>query len=256
MSTIAITRAPSATLAQCQLSFVDPQAIDLALATAQHQDYCRALGELGCELLELPALDAQPDAVFVEDVALVLDHLAIMTRPGAPSRRPESPTIEAALRTFRPIVSIQAPGTLDGGDVLRIGNQIYVGLSARSNPEAIEQLRQLVAAEGYVVTAVAIRDCLHLKSAVTAVRDDTVLINPACVDREAFAAYRQIEVDPQEAHAANTLRIGDRLIYPAGFPRTAQRLQDAGINLRLVDVSELQKAEGAVTCCSLIFSRS
>ena len=230
-------------------------AIDVDLAIAQHQDYERALETLGCRVIALPALEDQPDAVFVEDVALVLDEAAVMTRPGAESRRAEGASIATVLADFRPLLRIEAPGTLDGGDVLRIGRAIFVGQSARSNAAGIAQLRELLSPHGYTVQGVATRGCLHLKSAVTQVAPDTLLIQPAWVDAEIFASYRLIEVDPGEDHAANALRIGDSaVIHPDCFPRTQERLRDAGIKVIGVDVSELQKAEGAVTCCSLVFN--
>jgi dimethylargininase len=252
---IAVTRDVSRSLAACELSFVSRSVIDIDLATTQHHAYQEALQSLGCHVLALPALEAMPDAVFVEDVALVLDEVAVMTRPGAESRRAEGASIATVLADFRPLLRIEAPGTLDGGDVLRIGRAIFVGQSARSNAAGIAQLRELLAPHGYTVQAVATRDCLHLKSAVTQVAPDALLIQPAWVDAVIFASYRLIEVDPGEEHAANALRIGeDAVIHPDCFPRTQQRLRDAGIAVTGVDVSELQKAEGAVTCCSLVFN--
>ena len=179
-----------------------------------------------------------------------------MTRPGALSRRAESATVAAALGAHRSLRSIEAPGTLDGGDVLRIGRRLHVGQSERSNAEGIEQLRALLAEFGYSVEGVAIHGCLHLKSAVTALDDETVLLQPAWVDPTAFARYRIVEVDPSEEHAANVLRIGSAVISPACFPRTHARIRATGIEVVTVDVSELQKAEGAVTCCSLVFRAS
>jgi len=252
---IAITRTPSRSLASCELSFVPRAAIDVGLAIAQHRHYERALETLGCRVIALPALEEQPDAVFVEDVALVLDEVAVMTRPGAESRRAEGASIATVLADYRPLLHIEAPGTLDGGDVLRIGRAIFVGQSARSNAAGIAQLRQLLAPHGYTVQGVPTRGCLHLKSAVTQVAADTLLIQPAWVDAGIFAGYRLIEIDPTEEHAANALRIGESaVIHPDCFPRTRQRLEDAGIDVTGLDVSELQKAEGAVTCCSLVFS--
>lgn len=249
----AIVREISASIGNCEISFVSREPIDVELARQQHAAYQSLLTELGCQLIVLPAEDAMPDAVFVEDVALVLDEVAVMTRPGAPSRRTEGAAVAAALRQYRPLLAIEAPGTLDGGDIMRIGKRIFVGQSARSNAAAVEQLQTLLADQGYRVESVPMRDCLHLKSAVTAVADDTLLINPQWVSPDAFAGFRLIEVDPTEPHAANALRIGDVLVYPACFPRTKARLQAAGLEVRSVDVSELQKAEGAVTCCSLVF---
>ncbi|RZA17339.1 MAG: dimethylargininase [Lysobacteraceae bacterium] len=250
----AITRDVSPALARCELSFVERASIDVERARLQHAAHCDALESLGCEVIRLPAEAAFPDSVFVEDVALAFDEIAIATRPGAESRRAEGAAVLEVLGSFRRLLRIEAPGTLDGGDVLRIGKRVFVGISARSNAAGSEQLRELLAPFGYGVEGVATLDCLHLKSAVTQVAGDTVLINPAwLVDAAAFADYRCIEVDPAEQHAANAVRIGDALVYPDCFPRTLQRLRDAGIAATTVDVSELQKAEGAVTCCSVLF---
>lgn len=250
---IAITREVSASMADCQLSFVERQPIDLALARRQHAAYQQALREAGCEVIALPAADALPDAVFVEDVALVFDEVALMTRPGAPSRRAEGESVATALSPWRPLLPLQAPATLDGGDVLRLGRSVYVGASARSNDAAIDALRSALSPWGYRVIQVPMRECLHLKSAVTALDDHCLLINPDWVDPAHFGACQILEVDAAEAHAANILRIGSHWIYPACFPRTSARLRAAGYAPREVDVSELQKAEGAVTCCSLVF---
>jgi len=191
--------------------------------------------------------------VFVEDISIVLDGLAVVTRPGAPSRRPEVASVVRELGRHRTLATIEPPGTVDGGDVLTIDRTIYVGASARTNADGIAQLRRIAGTAGYTVQAVPIRGCLHLKSAVTEVAEGTVLINPEWVDRIAFAPFGQIEIDRDEPHAANALRIGDRVVYPASFPKTLRRLESAGIRPTLVDMSELQKAEGAVTCCSLVF---
>jgi dimethylargininase len=249
---IAITRQISASLGHCELSYVPRVEIDLALAGEQHHRYRNALAALGCEVITLPAEDELPDAVFVEDVAVVLDEVAVLTRPGAASRQPEVASVAATLERYRPLLSIEAPGTIEGGDVMRVGRTIYVGQSARTNVSGIEQLAALLTEHGYQVKAVAMRGCLHLKSAVTLVAEDTLLLNPDWVDRENFPGFRVIEIDPDEPHAANTLRVGTGLISPSCFPLTHRRLAQAGIVVTAVDVSELQKAEGAVTCCSLI----
>ena len=248
----AITRRISPAMASCELSHIARSDIDLARAEAQHGRYLDGLRALGCMVVELAAEPALPDSVFVEDVAIVLDEIAVMTRPGAVSRRGESDSVATVLAGFRRLLSITAPATLDGGDVLRIGRDLYIGLSARSSAQAIAQMSELLLPFGYRVHGVAIRGCLHLKSAVTEVAEGVLLIQPEWVDASAFAGYRIIEVDADEAHAANALRIGAGVIYPDCFPRTLARLRAAGIEPLLVDVSELQKAEGAVTCCSLI----
>ena len=253
MTQFALTRDVSPDLRACELSFVSRSEIDVALACQQHLHYQQALAKLGCTVLSLPAEAELPDAVFVEDTALVLDELAVMTRPGAASRRAEVASVAEILARYRPLATIAAPATLEGGDILRHGRSIYVGLSARSNPEGIRQLADLVADHGYAVQAVPMFGCLHLKSAVTLVDDDTVLVHPGWIDPGVFASFRVIEIDAREPHAANALRVGAGLVYPSCFPRTLERLCSAGIVVSTVDVSELQKAEGAVTCCSLLF---
>lgn len=253
---IAMTRDVSPDLANCELSFVDRSRIDPERAAAQHHAYRAALHALGCKLVTLPTLAELPDAVFVEDMALVLDEVAIITRAGAPSRRGESASVTDALAPYRPLHPIHAPGTLDGGDVVRVGHTLYVGQAARTNAEGIAQLRGLLAPFGYRVEGVATHGCLHLKSAVTLVADDTLLVQPSWVDSGVFAKHRVIEIDPEEEHAANALRIGGSLIHPACFPLTRRRLQAAGLTVVPIDISELQKAEGAVTCCSLVFAES
>lgn len=253
---VVITRDVSPSLGDCQLTHVARMPIDVKRAEAQHRAYQRVLASLGCRVLTLEAEPSMPDAVFVEDVAIVLDEVAVLTRPGAESRRGEGAGVAELLARYRPLRHIEAPGTLDGGDVLRIGHAIYVGQSGRSNAEGAGQLQEAVAEFGYRVQPVPIRNCLHLKSAVTAVRDDTLLLQPAWVDAASFPDLNIIEVDPEEEHAANILRIGGVAVMPACFPRTAQRLRDAGVEVATVDVSELQKAEGATTCCSLVFEEA
>ena len=250
---LAFTRDVDPALAECELSFVDRAPIDIALAHRQHAAYRDALASLGCEVRVLPAAPGHPDSVFVEDTALVLDELAVITRPGAASRRGEVESVAEALQDFRPLRRIEAPGTIDGGDVMRVGRTLYVGRSARSNTDAMAQLQTLAAPHGYRVEPVDIRGCLHLKSAVTCIAERTLLVQPAWIDRASFPGFEIIEVDADEEHAANTLRIGDAIVYPDCFPRTRERLERAGVRVVAVDVSELQKAEGAVTCCSLVF---
>ena len=253
--THALCRAVSPAIADCELSFIGRDPINVAMAHLQHIDYVDLLNKLGAKVIELPAEPALPDSVFVEDTALLFDELAVMTRPGAISRRGEVASIEAAFSKYREFIAhIAEPGTLDGGDVLRIGKRVFVGLSQRSNQAAIDQLADILKPYGYSVTAVPMHDCLHLKSSVTALSDDTVLINPDWVDVSYFSDYRQITVAQSEPHAANVLRIGDAILMPSSFPATQALIQAAGFTVHTVDVSELQKAEGAVTCCSVLFN--
>ncbi|HKC48683.1 MAG TPA: arginine deiminase family protein [Gemmatimonadales bacterium] len=253
MTRIAVTRDVSPAIERCELVHQERRPIDVTRARRQHGLYEEALTALGCRVEALPADPELADSVFVEDTAIVLDEVAVITRPGAESRRPETAAVSGALAPYRPLLVIEAPGTLDGGDVLRIGRTLYVGLSGRSDQTGIDQLSRALAPYRYEVRGVAVHGCLHLKSAVTALGDDTVLVNREWVDPAVFTGTRSIEIDPRERGAANALRIGERVIYPASFPATRRRLALAGIDVLEVDVSELQKAEGAVTCCSLVF---
>lgn len=251
---IAITREVSPNIQQCELTHLPRVGIDVQLARKQHQQYVKALAELGCEVVSLPADAALPDSVFVEDMAIVLDELAVITRPGVSSRRGETALIVQALTAFRSLATIKPPGTLEGGDVLRVGKSVYVGRSGRSNPAGIDQLKSLLAPHGYVVKPVEVQGCLHLKSAVTQVGPKTLLINPAWINAVCFEDLELVEVDQEEPYGANALLVGGTAIYPASFPHTRKRLETRGIVVRTIDVAELQKAEGAVTCCSLIFT--
>jgi len=254
MSHIALVRDVSPSLERCELSFQQRVAIDLEKAREQHARYVATLTKLGCGVETLPTLPENPDAVFVEDTAVVLDEVAIITRPGAESRRAEVDSSAAALARHRKLAYIEAPGTLDGGDVLTVGRTLYVGLSARSSKEGIQQLQDHLRPYGYRVEGVELTGCLHLKTAVTQVAEKTLLINPGWVRRSGFKGMDFIEVDLSEPPAANAVRIGDALIYPTSFPRTRERLEQRGLNLHAVDMSETEKAEGGVTCCSLIFT--
>jgi dimethylargininase len=239
----------------CELSFIGREPIDLALANTQHSAYVHALRALNVEVVELPAEPSLPDSVFVEDTVLLFDELAVMTRPGAVSRRGEVASIEVAFKKYREIIArISEPGTLDGGDVLRIGKRVFVGLSQRSNRAAIEQLAAILKPYGYSVTPVAIQDCLHLKSGVTALSEDTVLVNPLWIDAQSFSDYRQIRIDADEEHAANVVRVHADILMPASFPKTQAIIKAAGFHVHTVDLSEIQKAEGAITCCSVLFT--
>lgn len=254
-SLVAVTRPVSASFDRCELTHLERVAIDVDRARRQHAAYEATLESVGCRVERLPAADDLPDAVFVEDTAVVLDELAVITRPGAASRRAETPDVEAALSVWRPTARIQPPGTLDGGDVLRLGRRLFVGLSQRSNREGIRQLEAIVQDHGYLVAPVAVTGCLHLKTAVTAVGDELILANAEWLDGELFESLDRVDVDPAEPFAANALWLGGAdVILPAAFPATAQRLESRGLAVHPVDVSEIAKAEGGVTCCSLVFA--
>jgi dimethylargininase len=251
---IAVTRSVPPSIVNCELTHLNREPIDFARAVEQHGLYERALVGLGCTIQRLPDLSDLPDSVFVEDTALVLPEIAIIARPGAASRRLEVTSVADALRPHRPLVFIEPPGTLDGGDMLAIGSTIYVGESTRTNAEGIRQLAELVSAYGYAMRPVKVSACLHLKSAVTRVAEDVVLLNPAWVDSSSFKGMHQIEVHPREPFAANALWIGENVIYSGTYDETRRRLEENGINVHLVETDELQKAEGGVTCCSILIS--
>lgn len=249
---LAVVRAVSRSMQRCELTHRDRARIDTELASKQHESYIAALESLGYDVVRLPEEPDLPDSIFVEDVAVVFPEVAISTRPGAPSRRPEVESVAAALSEHRPVVRIEPPGTLDGGDVLVVGRDVYVGSSSRSNPGGAEQLRNALEPYGYAVHATPLRGCLHLKSAVTQVTPAAVLLNPDHVDGGRFRGMDILTVDPAEPDGANALMAGDGVVYPAGFPRTASRLADHGIRVVTVDVGEVRKAEGGVTCCSIL----
>jgi dimethylargininase len=235
------------------LTHLAREPIDVARAAGQHREYERALESLGCSVVRAEAEPEHPDAVFVEYTAIVAGQLAVLTRPGAASRRGEVDSVAKVLSRYRRLAYLEAPATLDGGDVLFHGGVLYVGRSGRTNDDALAQLARLAAPFGISVVPVAITGCLHLKSAVTAVGDRLLLANPSWLDLGQFPDCDVVEVDPAEPGAANALRIGDRVVCAAAFPRTRERLVRAGLDPVVIDVSELAKAEGALTCCSIVF---
>jgi dimethylargininase len=250
---LALTRAVPPSIVRCELTHLARTPIDVERAAAQHAAYEDALARLGCTVVRLPEEPDQPDSAFVEDTAIVLEELAVITRPGAASRREETASVATALGEYRQLACIQAPGTLDGGDVLRTGQRVYVGLSGRTNADGARQLAELLAPHGYGVSGIEVRGCLHLKSAVTAIADDTLLINPRWVDVSHFGGFKRIEVHPDEPFAGNVLLVDETLLCAAATSRTRERLGALGFAVESVDVSELAKAEAGVTCCSLIF---
>ena len=250
----AFTRAVSARLPECQLTHLQRVPIDAAKAAEQHACYERALSDAGFEIVRLPELADDPDAVFVEDTALLLGEHAVITRPGAASRIGETHSTAEGLAGQFTLHRIEA-GFLDGGDVLRIGRTLYVGQSSRTDAAGISSLRSLVEPLGYEVVQAELRDCLHLKTGATFAGSDAagkpvLLYSEAAVDPRQFHGVDPLAVI--EPGAANCVRAADRVILPAGNPRTAELLRNRGLRVVEVDVSELQKAEAGVTCMSLI----
>lgn len=257
----AITRGVSPALNRCELEYLARQPIDLEKARAQHRAYEERLEALGAAVVSLAAEPHLPDSVFVEDPAVVLDEVAVIARMGAESRRPEAESLAAALARYRPLRRLREPATLEGGDVMRIGRRLFVGASRRTNAEGIRQLAEAVEPFGYTVTPVPVHGCLHLKSACcyagvpseAPAGPAAVLVNRQWIDTAPLTGLRLIDVAPEEPGAANVLAIGETLLIPAAFLATRQILEGAGYRVETLDISELMKAEAALTCSSLIF---
>jgi dimethylargininase len=261
----ALTRAVSRSLASCELTWLPRQEIDIDLAIEQHKQYEQSLAAMGIRVISLPEQPEMPDAVFVEDPLLVFDEVAIVTRMGSPSRRAESESLSEAISPFRPVRRLVfdgcgPPATLEGGDVMRIGRDVFVGLSSRTNEAGVRQLTRELEPFGYRVRPVEVRGCLHLKSACCSMGDGMddrrILANPAWLDTAPLRDYRIVEVAPDEPGAANILRVGDTVLMPAAFPHTREIVGREGLDVRTVDISELMKAEAAVTCSSVIFEET
>jgi len=247
----ALTRAVSPNLARCELEFLERQPIDIPLASAQHRAYETCLESLGARIISLPPDPDLPDSVFVEDPAIVLDEIAILCRTGAESRRKEADSLAQVLAEFRELKWIREPGTIEGGDVMRVGRTLFVGISRRTNREGIGQLADFVAPFGYTVNPVPVRGSLHLKSACCWLDADVVLANRQWI--EPLTGVRILDVPAEEPAAANVLRMGHAVVMPASFPATRDLLERSSFRVVSLDISELQKAEAGVTCSSLIF---
>lgn len=251
-SIVALVRQVSPRLADCVLTHLGRVAIDVERASAQHQAYCEVLSSLGARVEPVAPLPDAPDGVFVEDTAVVVDEVAVITRPGVPSRAGETETTAAALSAYRRLLRMSDEATLEGGDVMRVGRTLYVGRSDRTNQAGVTELGALLAPWGYQVQSVDLNGCLHLKTACTFVPPHYVLANPDWVERRVFAGVMVIDVAAAEPFAANTLTLGGVTLVASGCPQTAEVLNGHGVITRAVDLSELAKAEGALTCSSLI----
>lgn len=256
MSAIAFTRAVSPRLFNCETTQAFDAPIDPIRAVRQHAAYEDALIEAGLAVVRLPALPDHPDGVFVEDMAILLDGHAIVTRPGAPSRAGEAESVAQGLAGDFTVHRLGA-GHVDGGDVLEIGRTLYVGLSARTDEAGVRALADLAGPLGYRVVPVRVAGCLHLKSAATFAGPDAaghpVLVhNPDWVSAALFDGVEPLAVAPGEAYGANVLRAGATLLAAADSPRTAQSLTARGFNVATLDISEMRKADAALTCMSLI----
>jgi dimethylargininase len=256
MFTQAIVCRPAENFAQ-GLTTVDLGVPDYRLALTAHEQYCRALQECGLALTCLAADERYPDSTFVEDTAILTPQGAILARPGADSRAGEVKTIAAALSSFYPsLEAITAPGTLDGGDICEADGHFLIGISARTNEAGAAQLSRLLARQGYTCACIDIRHTpgiLHLKSGISYLGDNRIVVIDALADHPALAGYEPVCVDAEEAYAANCVRVNDRLLFPAGFPRLAERLRRLGYPLTELDMSQFQKMDGGLSCLSLRF---
>jgi dimethylargininase len=253
MQLTAITRGVSPSINNCELSFHPRQPIDVAKAIAQHKAYQDCLAELGVRVVSLPAEPGLPDAVFIEDAAVITDEVAVISRMGAPSRRREGITLIDTLSHYRPIKFLVEPATLDGGDVMRADRSVFLGLSRRTNRDGFVQLNDLLKADNYELRPVEVRGCLHLKSACSYIGNGTILLNRSWIDAEQLRGFELIDVADEEPAGANTLLLNDVVVIPASFPKTRALLEKRGFSVQTLDLSELQKAEAGVTCASLIF---
>jgi dimethylargininase len=248
----AITHVPSPRMDDGLRTHLERTAVNYQRAVTQHAEYCGALTRCGAEVRTLGVNRALPDCVFVEDTAVVLDELAVLAPLGTEARRAERDGIEPELRRYREVHRIEPPAVLEGGDVLRVGRTLFVGLSSRTDWVGLRALEAIVQPFGYRVVTVPVCGCLHLKTAVTALPDGALLVNPSWLDVEPLRGYEQIPVPDEEPWAANVLPIGENVCLAAEHPRTAELIIRRGFRVHAVELSEFAKAEGGVTCLSLL----
>jgi dimethylargininase len=249
---LALTHRPAPNLESGQRTHVARVPIDYGLAVRQHAAYCQTLRDCGATVRALDVSQDLPDSTFIEDTAVVLDEVAVLASMGTAARRDEPARIEAELSKHRPLYRIKLPATLEGGDVLRVGRVLLVGMSARTDAAGAGALEAIVRPHGYRVVPVPVRGCLHLKTACTALADGALLVNPAWVDMPSLRGFEAVWVPEHEPWAANTLLVGGTLCLAAGHDRTADLLSRRGFDVRILELSEFAKAEGGVTCLSLL----
>ena len=250
--TLALTHRPSSQLEEGQRTHVARTAIDFPRALQQHEAYCQMLRDSGADVRVLDVNHTQPDSVFIEDTAIVLDEVAVLASMGTDARRAEPAALEAELRRHREVRRIDLPASIEGGDVLRVGRTLLVGLSSRTNPAGVKALEEIARHHGYGVMPVPVRGCLHLKTACTALPDDSLLVNPAWIEMTALRGFELRPVPAAEPWAANVMLVGASVCLAAAHPQTAGLIRARGFEVRTVDISEFAKAEGGVTCLSLL----
>lgn len=249
----AITRRVSPCIRKCELTYLTRRPIDIRRARQQQQAYEQLLSGLGLHVILLPAEQELPDAVFVEDTAVVTDEVAVVTTMGCAARRREVDSISPVLGKYRPVRSINGAGVLEGGDVVQVGRTIFVGISTRTNVNGIAKLSEILTPYGYEVRPVQVKGCLHLSTGCGFIGQNTILANPSWVDLSPFEGFEIINVSPSEPWGANARTLADHVLISAASPQTAARLRERGFRVLSVAISEFEKAEGGLTCLTLIF---
>ncbi len=250
MFTHAITRLPGPDYPQGLTTSVQA-APDLDLALNQHKRYVDLLRSLGLSVTVLPPESGYPDACFVEDTAVVVREVAVIARPGAPSRQGEIKSMMGPLSTYRPLARIEAPGTLDGGDILQVGHRFFIGISDRTNGHGARQLGDILSAHGYESTFIEVAAGLHLKSSLNFIGQNTMLVTRDFADHPAIQNFRRIICPAGEEYAANTLLVNNTLVTPSGYPATRALLSAFDLPVIELDTSEYRKMDGGLTCLSL-----
>jgi dimethylargininase len=249
----ALTRLPSSSIAEGLRTHIARVAIDAGRALEQHRSYCRMLSACGVDVRTLDASPALPDATFIEDTAIVLDEIAVLTSMGSEARRGELPAVATELAKIRELARIEPPALIDGGDVLRLDRTLLVGVSARTNKLGIEALEPIVRRFGYKVAPVPVRGCLHLKTACTALPDGRLLINPSWVTAESLHPFGTLAIPDAEPWGANVLLVGETVCAAAEHAVTMELIERRGFVVRTTPLSEFAKAEGGATCLSLLY---
>jgi dimethylargininase len=253
---LALAHAPSPYMDQGQRTHVERVPIDYSLAVRQHAEYCRELQRLGAAVRILDANRDLPDSVFIEDTAVVLDEVALLASMGTKARRAELPGIEKELRKYREVHILEPPATVEGGDVLRVGRTLFVGLSSRTNAAGVDLLAATVKRYGYEVVPVPVHGCLHLKTACTALPDRTLLVNPDWIDVQALQGFEMLQVPTEEPWGANSISLNGHVLMAANHSQTAELIQARGLPVHQIDLSEFAKAEGGVTCLSILLKEN
>lgn len=249
----AITRGVSSNIGACELTYRSRENIDFVKAAVQLEQYCDLLRKWDVNLLTIPASDTYPDCCFVQDTAVILDEVCVVASMGAITRQGEVSEVERLVSPFRRVRRILPPATLDGGDLVQVGRRLFVGLSTRTNARGIVALERIVEPFGYTVVPVSVNGGLHLTTGCGVINDETVLLNPRWLDARAFRGLRQLHVSEEEPWAANTIRVEDSVCLEEKAPRTIDLVQPYVSTIDTLDISEFRKAEGSLSCLSLIF---